>query len=89
MQKKKVPMRMCLGCMEMKPKMELVRVVRSPEGEVSLDLVGKKNGRGAYICKSAECFKAALKKKCFYRAFGVDIPEDAINQIEQEINGEG
>ena len=86
MQKKKIPMRQCVGCMEMKPKAELVRIVRSPEGEISLDTTGKKNGRGAYICKNADCFKQGLRKKCFYRAFGVNIPEDMVNQIEKEIN---
>lgn len=72
----------------MKPKQTLTRVVRSADGVVSLDTTGKKNGRGAYICKNAECFKLAVKKKCFYRAFGVNIEEDVLNQIEKEINGE-
>ena len=56
MKTKKIPMRMCLGCGEMKPKRELIRVVKSKEGDISLDLTGKKSGRGAYICKSVECF---------------------------------
>ena len=59
MKVKKIPMRMCLGCSEMKPKRELIRVVKSAEGEISLDLTGKKNGRGAYICENIECLKAA------------------------------
>ena len=60
MKPKKIPMRMCLGCNEMKPKKELMRVVKSPEGEISLDFVGKKNGRGAYTCKSSECFEGMV-----------------------------
>ena len=59
-QAKKIPMRMCLGCGEMKPKKELIRAVKSPEGDISIDLTGKKNGRGAYICRSAECFRKAV-----------------------------
>ncbi len=61
MKEKKVPMRMCVGCREMKPKKELLRVVRSPEGAVSIDTTGRKPGRGAYVCRSAECLKRAIK----------------------------
>ena len=63
MKVKKIPLRMCTGCMEMKPKKELIRVVKSPEGEVSVDLTGKKSGRGAYICKNKECLEKAFKAK--------------------------
>ena len=63
--RKSIPMRKCTGCNEMKPKKELVRVVRSPEGEVSLDLTGKKPGRGAYVCRSSECLAKAIKAKRF------------------------
>ena len=70
----------------MKPKKDLVRVVRSPEGEISLDLTGKKNGRGSYVCKDAECFKKALKRKSFERAFGVKIPEEVAENIEKELS---
>ena len=69
MKEKKVPMRMCVGCREMKPKRELLRVVRSPEGEISIDVTGRKPGRGAYVCRSAECLKTALKQKQLERAF--------------------
>mgnify|MGYP002514591086 CR=1 FL=1 len=86
MQQKKVPLRQCGGCGEMKPKKDLVRVVRSPEGEISLDLTGKKNGRGSYVCKDAECFKKALKRKSFERAFGVKIPEEVAENIEKELS---
>ena len=73
---KKTPMRQCLGCREMKPKRELIRVVRSPEGEVSLDFKGKKPGRGAYVCPSPECLKKATKSKALERALSAEIPEE-------------
>ena len=63
MQQKKIPMRKCIGCNESKSKKELVRIVRSPEGEISVDTTGKKNGRGAYICNDAECLRKARKSK--------------------------
>ena len=71
---KHIPERQCLGCREMKPKPELVRVVRSPEGTVSLDLRGKAPGRGAYICPSADCLKKAQRSKALSRSLGVEIP---------------
>ena len=83
---KKIPMRMCLGCREMKPKRELIRVVRSPEGEVSLDSKGKMPGRGAYVCPDAQCLKRAVKSKSLSRAFGVPIPESIIEEMTK-ING--
>ncbi len=85
MKEKKIPTRMCTGCGEMKPKSELVRVVRSPEGEISLDLTGRKNGRGSYICKNTACFDKALKKKAFERAFGVKLSDELANSIREEI----
>ena len=85
MKEKKIPTRMCTGCGEMKPKSELVRVVRSPEGEISLDLTGRKNGRGSYICKSITCFDKAMKKKAFERAFGVKLSEELADSIREEI----
>lgn len=85
MKEKKIPARMCTGCGEMKPKTELVRVVRSPEGEISLDLTGRKNGRGSYICRSVTCFDRAMKKKAFDRAFGVSLPEELAVRIREEI----
>ena len=75
MKTKKIPMRMCLGCGEMKPKRELIRVVKSKEGDISLDLTGKKSGRGAYICKSVECFEKARKARKFERSFSCMISE--------------
>ena len=76
---RKIPLRMCVGCREMKPKKELLRVVRSPEGEVSLDPTGKKPGRGAYVCYSAECLKKALKQRQLDRALDAHL-DDAANQ---------
>ena len=81
-------MRMCTGCGEMFDKRTLVRVVKSPDGEISLDLTGKKSGRGAYVCKNAECLKKARKKKAFERAFDVRIDDGVYEKMEEEINNE-
>ena len=85
MKTKKIPMRMCLGCGEMKPKRELIRVVKSKEGDISLDLTGKKSGRGAYMCKSVECFEKARKARKFERSFSCMISEDIYNSMEGEL----
>ena len=88
---KKIPMRQCLGCREMRPKRELIRIVRSPEGSVSLDSKGKASGRGAYICPNAECLKRAIKTKAVSRAFGLEIPQEIYDslylQMEEHTNG--
>lgn len=90
MKTKKVPLRMCVGCGEMFDKRTLVRVVKSREGDVSLDLTGKKAGRGAYVCKNLECLKKARKKRAFERAFKMQISEEVFNNMEEEmINAEG
>lgn len=73
---KKIPLRQCLGCREMKPKRELIRVVKSPEGEVSLDFKGKKPGRGAYVCPSPDCLAKARKSKALERAFSAQLPPE-------------
>ena len=73
---KKIPLRQCLGCREMKPKRELVRVVRAPDGAVSLDFKGKSPGRGAYVCPNEECLKKAVKSRALERALETQIPED-------------
>ena len=86
MHQKKIPMRMCTGCGEMKPKRELVRVVKSPEGEVSLDLTGKKPGRGADVCRSADCLRAARKARRFERAFSCRIPDEVYDRMEEELS---
>lgn len=85
MQKKKVPLRMCCGCGEMKPKRELTRVVKNKEGEISLDLTGKKVGRGAYLCADAACFKKARKGGRLERAFGCAIPAEVYGLLEEQL----
>ncbi len=89
MKPKKIPLRMCLGCNEMKPKQELLRVVKSPENEVSLDLIGKKNGRGAYICHSTECLERAVKSKRLERAFQTAIPNEVYESLKKELDSLG
>ena len=85
MKEKKVPMRMCVGCREMKPKKELLRVVRSPEGTVSIDTTGRKPGRGAYVCRSAECLKRAIKQKQLERAFECPLGEETHASLLQAL----
>ena len=89
MHQKKIPMRMCTGCGQMKPKKELVRVVKSPEGEISLDLMGKKPGRGAYVCRSADCLKAARKARRLERAFSCQISAELYERMEEELSRDG
>ena len=97
MHKKRIPMRMCAGCGEMKEKPELVRVVKAPDqkddegnviaaGAILLDLTGKKPGRGAYVCKKAACLKAARKARRFERAFSCQIPAEVYDTMEEEIS---
>ncbi|MDD6796129.1 MAG: YlxR family protein [Clostridiaceae bacterium] len=88
MKVKKIPLRMCTGCMEMKPKKELIRVVKSPEGDVSVDLTGKKSGRGAYICKNLGCLEKAVKAKRLSRNLDVNITEEVYNRLKEEIGNE-
>ncbi len=85
MAEKKIPLRKCVGCNEMKPKKELIRVVKSPEGDVSIDLIGKKSGRGAYICHSKECFLKAKKQKRFEKTLGTEIPESVYEIMLKEL----
>ena len=82
---KKIPQRMCLGCQEVKPKRELIRIVRSPEGEFSVDATGKKPGRGAYICPQMECFAAARKSKGLERSFKSPIDKSVYELLEQQL----
>lgn len=82
---KKQPLRKCTGCGESKPKRELVRVVKSPEGELSIDLTGKKNGRGAYICPDAECLKKVRKAKRLERSFEMQVPDEIYERLEKEL----
>ena len=88
MQQKKIPMRKCTGCNEKKPKKELVRVVKSPDGEISMDLTGKKSGRGAYVCHSKKCLTAAIKAKRLERAFECSIPAEVYERLEGEMSDE-
>ena len=85
MQTKHVPMRMCNGCGEMKSKKELVRVVKSKEGEISLDLTGKKAGRGAYICSNLECLQKARKARRLEKAFSARITDEIYDEMEQQL----
>ena len=84
---KKIPMRQCAGCREMKPKRELIRVVRSPEGAISLDATGKSSGRGVYICRSAECLKKARKSNALSRSLETPIPDEVYEALEVGIGG--
>ena len=86
---KKVPMRMCVACREMKPKKELIRVVRTPEGEIVADETGRKNGRGAYLCRSEACLNKALKIRALDRAFEQPLTEAAVDALRQVIAGGG
>ena len=86
---KKIPQRQYMGCRERKPKRELIRVVRTPEGAVSLDFGGKMNGRGAYLCPDPECLKKALRSKALDRSLEVTIPEDVYHRLEKEMEAAG
>lgn len=82
---KKIPMRQCMGCRERKPKKELIRVVRSPEGAVHLDLYGKASGRGVYICPNADCLKKAIRAKALDRNLEVTVPESVLDELRKEL----
>lgn len=88
MKTKHVPLRMCTGCGEMKPKKELVRIVHTKEGEIKVDLTGKLSGRGAYLCHSKACLAKAIKAKRLERAFSTQIPEDVYKSLEDEFGKE-
>ena len=82
---KKIPLRQCTGCREMKPKKELIRVVRSPEGEVSLDFKGKLPGRGAYVCPAEDCLARARKSRALERAFSAQLPAEVYEALELQM----
>lgn len=82
--KKKIPMRQCIGCREMKEKKNLIRVIRTPDGELLLDVTGKQNGRGAYICHNPECMAKAEKSKALERSFQMAIPGEVYERLEKE-----
>lgn len=100
MYQKKIPMRKCTGCNEMKEKKQLVRIVKAPDktdengeviekGGISVDFTGKKSGRGAYVCRNADCLKAARKARRFERAFSCKIPDEVYEQLERELENNG
>ena len=82
---KKIPLRQCLGCREMIPKSELIRIVRSSDGDFTVDATGKQSGRGAYICRKSECLKKAVSSKALERSFKVSIPADVYEQLDKEL----
>lgn len=97
--KKKIPLRKCSGCGEMKPKKELIRVVKAPDikdesgviiskGEISLDLTGKKSGRGAYVCRDVQCLALARKARRFERSFSCQIPDSVYDTMEEELTAD-
>ncbi len=83
---KKIPMRKCVGCGEMKEKKELIRVLKTPEDEIILDTTGRANGRGAYICNNAECLKKAVKNRGLERSLKSQIPTDVLERMEKELS---
>lgn len=89
MKKRKIPMRMCIGCREMMPKKELIRVVKSPEGSIDIDLKGKAPGRGAYLCRSQACIDKAAKSRLLEKAFEQKIEQEVYDKLKtQLIEGE-
>ncbi len=84
--KKKIPERRCLGCNETKPKSELIRIVREPDGNMTLDATGKKSGRGAYICKNPSCLKKCRKNGRVAKSLKVAVPDEIYDRLEEEIN---
>lgn len=86
MKTRKIPMRMCLGCQEMKPKRELLRIVRTPEGNVEFDPSGKRNGRGAYLCPQVACLQSAAKAHRFHKALGVDLSPEILAEMEGKLS---
>ena len=85
MSMKKVPLRQCIGCQEMKSKKEMIRVIKTAEYEIMLDATGRKNGRGAYLCPSMECLKKAVKGKGLERSFKMAIPKEVYETLEKEM----
>ena len=84
---RKIPQLQCMGCRERRPKKEMIRVVRTPEGAVNLDFGGKMNGRGAYLCPDPECLKKAIRSKALDRSLEVEIPEQVIGRLQKEMEG--
>ena len=84
-QNRHIPLRKCTGCQEMKSKKEMLRILRTAEGDILLDISGKKNGRGAYVCRSRECFEKAVKNKGLERSLKIKIPEETYESLKKEI----
>lgn len=82
---KKIPMRRCVGCGEVKSKKELIRVIRTPDGEIRLDISGRANGRGAYLCNNPDCLKKARKRRALSRSLGCEIPEQVYKELLDEM----
>ena len=82
---KKIPLRKCTGCGEMKPKKELVRVIKTVDEQILMDLTGKMNGRGAYVCRDEECLKRAIKTKAIERSLGIAVSDDVYEQLKKEL----
>ena len=82
---KKIPLRQCIGCGEMKSKKQMIRLIKTAEGEILLDATGRKNGRGAYLCPSMECFKKAVKGRGLERSFKMAIPREVYETLEKEM----
>lgn len=85
---KKQPLRKCVGCAQMKPKRELIRIVKSADGEIAADLTGKQNGRGAYLCHNADCLVRARKTRQLERSFSCAVPPEIYERLEQQLKGE-
>lgn len=85
MKKKKIPVRQCVGCMEAKPKKELIRIVINKDKEIKIDTTGKASGRGVYLCKNGNCFELARKKKALSRSLKTDIPKETLDRIFEEL----
>ena len=85
MKQRKIPQRMCVGCQQMKAKRELIRIVRTPEGELAIDATGKRSGRGAYLCSDLACYQAAVKGKRLQRALEINVPEDVWRELGERI----
>ncbi|MCI9199255.1 MAG: YlxR family protein [Lachnospiraceae bacterium] len=84
---KKIPLRQCVGCLEMRSKKEMMRVLKTEDGSIVLDMTGKKNGRGAYLCRQAECLKRARKSKGLERSLKIGIPDEIYEKLEKEFEG--
>lgn len=84
MQERKKPQRQCIGCRESKEKQKLIRIVKTPEGEIVIDRTGRKNGRGAYLCDNEECLKKAQKSNALNRSFRMDVPKEVYTELERQ-----